>query len=186
MDDHILAIYVDFTPGRPFVKPSVRRTSAVKGVPRSRWLKSLGVHDQRVAWLKPKTCPSWLTREALAALPETLMLREVRYHIGRPGFRTRQITLVTTLLDAAIYRVADLAELYRQRWQVEVCQTQPIKMPWCPLRLFRQTLSHLRGGFKREHVLDVNRFSRDDDCADQALGDSLTFFKRELFKVMAQ
>ena len=47
------------------------------------------------------------------------MLREVRYHIGHPGFRTRQITLVTTLLDAEIYRVADLAELYRQRWQVE-------------------------------------------------------------------
>ena len=110
---------VDFTPGRPFVRPSVRRTSAVKGVPRSRWLKALGVHDQLVAWLKPKTCPSWLTREALAGLPETLVLREVRDHIGRPGFRTRQITLVTTLLDADIYRVADLAELYRQRWQVE-------------------------------------------------------------------
>jgi DDE family transposase len=110
---------VDFTPGRPFVRPSVRRTSAVKGVPRSRWLKALGIHDQLVAWLKPKTCPSWLTRAALAALPETLVLREVRYHIGRPGFRTRQITLVTTLLDAEIYRVADLADLYRQRWQVE-------------------------------------------------------------------
>ena len=50
------------------------------------------------------------------------MLREVRSHIGRPGFRTRQITLVTTLLDAEIYRVADLAELYRQRWQVEISQ----------------------------------------------------------------
>jgi hypothetical protein len=110
---------VDFTPGRPFVRPSVRRTPAVKGLPRSRWLKALGVHDQLVAWLKPQTCPSWLTREALAALPETLVLREVRYHIDRPGFRTRQITLVTTLLDAEIYRVADLAELYRRRWQVE-------------------------------------------------------------------
>jgi Transposase DDE domain len=62
---------VDFTPGRPFVRPSVRRTSAVKGVPRSRWLKALGVQDQLVAWLKPKPCPSWLTRQALAALPET-------------------------------------------------------------------------------------------------------------------
>jgi hypothetical protein len=110
---------VDFTPGRPCVTPGVRRTSAVKGVSRSRWLKALGVHDQRVAWLKPKTCPSWLTREALAALPETFMLREVRYPIGRPGFRTRQITLVTTLLDAESSRVADLAERYRQRWQVE-------------------------------------------------------------------
>src|SRR5919198_2220882 len=37
---------VDFTPGRPFVKPSVRRTPAVPGIPRSRWLKTVGVHDQ--------------------------------------------------------------------------------------------------------------------------------------------
>jgi hypothetical protein len=110
---------VDFTPGRPFVRPSVRRTSAVKGVPRSRWLKTLGVHDQLVAWLKPKTCPSWLAKETLAALPDSLVRREVRYHIGTPGFRTREITLVTTLLDGEIYPVADLAELYRQRWQVE-------------------------------------------------------------------
>jgi Transposase DDE domain len=115
---------VDFTPGRPFVKPSVRRTPAVKGIPRSRWLAMLGVHDQCVAWLKPTTCPSWLTRETLAALPETLVLREVRYHIGSPGFRTRQITLVTTLLDAKVYRVADLAELYRRRWQVETALAQ--------------------------------------------------------------
>ena len=43
----------------------------------------------------------------------------MRYHIGTRGFRTRQVTLVTTLLDAAVYPVAELAELYRQRWQVE-------------------------------------------------------------------
>jgi hypothetical protein len=110
---------VDFTPGRPFVRPSVRRTPAVKGIPRSRWLKALGVRDQLVAWLKPKTCPSWLARETLATLPEVLMLREVRYHLNTPGFRTREITLVTTLLDAEVYHVADLAELYRRRWQVE-------------------------------------------------------------------
>jgi len=110
---------VEFTPGRPFVTPSVRRTPTVQGIPRSRWLKGLGVQDQLVAWLKPTTCPSWLTREALAALPESLMLREVRYDIGRSGFRTRQITLVTTLLDATVYDVDDLAQLYRRRWQVE-------------------------------------------------------------------
>jgi hypothetical protein len=115
---------VDVTPGRPFVRPSVRRTSAVKGVPRSRWLTALGVHDQLVAWLTPTTCPSWLTREALAALPETLVRREVRDPIGTPGFRTRQITLVTTLLDGDISRVADLTELYHQRWRVETSRAQ--------------------------------------------------------------
>jgi hypothetical protein len=61
---------VDCTPGRPFVKPSVRRTAAVTGIPRSRWLKALGVDDPLVAWLQPKTCPSWLTRETFAALPD--------------------------------------------------------------------------------------------------------------------
>jgi IS4 transposase len=110
---------VDFTPGRRFVTPGVRRTPAVKGVPRSRWLTALGHHDQLVTWLKPKTCPSWLTRGTLATLPEALLLREVRYYIGTPGFRTRQITLVTTLLSPEVYSVADLAALYRQRWQVE-------------------------------------------------------------------
>jgi len=34
--------------------------------------------------------------------------------------------------------------------------------------------------------MDVNFFSRDDDFADQALGDGLPFFKRELFKGIAQ
>jgi Transposase DDE domain len=110
---------VDFTSGRPCVRPGVRRTPAVKGIPRSRWLKAVGFDDQLVVWYKPKTRPTWLARETLAALPEALVLREVRYRIGRPGFRTREITLVTMLLDAAVYRVADLAELYHRRWQVE-------------------------------------------------------------------
>jgi Transposase DDE domain len=69
--------------------------------------------------LTPKTCPSWLTRETLAARPDSLVLREARSQLDTRGFRTRQITLVTTLLDAVVYPVAELAELYRRRWQVE-------------------------------------------------------------------
>jgi hypothetical protein len=110
---------VDFTPGRPHVKPSVRWTPAVKAIPRSRWLKALGVHDQLVAWLEPKTCPSWLARETLEDLPDSLVVREVRYHLSTPGLRTLAITLATTLLDPEVHSVLDLAELYRRRWQVE-------------------------------------------------------------------
>jgi hypothetical protein len=58
----------------------------------------------------------------LAALPEALVLREVRDHRGTPGFRTRQITLVTTLLEANVYGVADLAARYRRRWPVETAR----------------------------------------------------------------
>jgi hypothetical protein len=63
------------------------------------------------------------------------------------------------------------------KWHLEMCQTQPIKMSWCPLRLFEPTLRHLRGGVKRENKMDVNRFSRDDDFTDQALRDGLPFSK---------
>jgi hypothetical protein len=98
--------------------------AAVTGVPRSRWLNGLGVHDQVVAWLTPTTCPSWRTREALATLADSFVRREVRYDVGTPGFRTRQITLVTMRLDAERDRVTDLAERYRQRWRVETVLAQ--------------------------------------------------------------
>jgi hypothetical protein len=40
---------VDCTPGRPCVTPGVRRTPAVKGILRSRWLKTLGTQDHLVS-----------------------------------------------------------------------------------------------------------------------------------------
>ena len=57
--------------------------------------------------------------ETDAALRESLILREIRYSVGRPGFRTETVTLVTTLLDADLYTVEALAELYGVRWRVE-------------------------------------------------------------------
>src|SRR5215831_7485916 len=100
--------------------------------------------------------------------------------------RTQEFCYLVTNLPAKRYHLDMLYRAYKWRWQVEVCQTQPIKMTWCPLRLFRLTRSSLRGGGKREYELDVHRFSRYDDFADQALGDGLTFCKRELGQILAQ
>jgi len=108
---------VDFTPNRPYVDPKIK--SARKGLPRSRWMRQLGVTDQLVEWFKPRQRPGWMTPERYAALPESLILRELRYRVGRPGFRTDTVTLVTTLLDAESYTVEALAELYGVRWRVE-------------------------------------------------------------------
>ena len=44
-----------------------------------------------------------MTPEQHAALPEAIRVRELRYRITRRGFRTRQVVLVTTLLDAHAY-----------------------------------------------------------------------------------
>ncbi len=109
---------VDFSPDRPHARPGDKR--AAKGLPRSRWLRGLGVLDQVVEWFKPEQRPEWMTAEEYATLPESLTVRELRYEVGRPGFRTRTVTLVTTLLDAGLYPREALAELYGARWRVEL------------------------------------------------------------------
>ncbi len=91
-----------------------------KGIPTSRWVKRLGHCDQLVEWRKPKAVPSWMTAEQHAALPEQLLVREIKWRVRVRGRRVRAVTLVTTLLDAERYPPEAIAELYGLRWQVEV------------------------------------------------------------------
>ena len=60
-----------------------------------------------------------MTAEQYAALPDSIVVRELRYAVGRPGCRTRVVTPVTTLLDPEAYPAAELARLYGLRWGVE-------------------------------------------------------------------
>ncbi len=39
--------------------------------------------------------------------------------LDQKGFRPKQITLVTTLVDAEVYPKQTLADLFRQRWEIE-------------------------------------------------------------------
>ena len=48
-------------------------------------------------------------------------MRVIRFTPGIRGFRSRQITLVTTLLDAAAYPAEELIALYLRRWRLELC-----------------------------------------------------------------
>jgi hypothetical protein len=108
---------VDFTPGRPQAQG---RPRDMAGLPRSRWVRAQGQCDQVVVWYKPKRKPSWMTSEEYAELPGELTVRELRYRVEAPGYRACEITLVTTLLDAATYPAEALADLYYRRWQVEL------------------------------------------------------------------
>jgi IS4 transposase len=72
-----------------------------------------------VEYHKPKERPEWMSAAEYAALPETLVVRELRYDIHLPGRRTRRVTLVTTLLDPKRYPAAALAQLYGLRWRAE-------------------------------------------------------------------
>ncbi len=82
--------------------------------------KRIGPNDRLVIWHKPKTRPKGLSKEEFAQLPSSLILREVHYYIIIPGFRTKQVTLITTLLDAQAYPVKELVKIYEARWDVEL------------------------------------------------------------------
>jgi Transposase DDE domain len=107
---------VSFRVGRKHTKKSKPR----KGLPRSRYILRLGRHDQLVEYRKPAPKPVWMKKEEFARLPETLRLRELRFATPQKGYRTKVITLVTTLLDPVAYPASDLAELYLGRWHIEL------------------------------------------------------------------
>jgi len=110
-------LIISFRPGRAGNGPGTGKHR--KGLPCSAWLRRLGVQDQVVEYFKPKTCPVWLSQEEYATLPASLTLRELRYQVHQRGCRTKQVTLVTSLLDPQLYPAQELADLYGQRWQIE-------------------------------------------------------------------
>ena len=84
-----------------------------------RVLCRLGVADHIVEWHRPAQRPDWMTAKQYATLPERVVCRIMSYDVIVRGYRTRRITLVTTLLNAELYPWAELAKLYNRRWQVE-------------------------------------------------------------------
>lgn len=81
----------------------------------------LGKDDLLIQWPKP----AWnqnlsYSKDEWQALPDQLTLRQIKVTVAAPGFRTKTLYIVTTLTDAATYSAADLADLYYQRWDVEL------------------------------------------------------------------
>src|SRR5271165_3151764 len=81
--------------------------------------RRLGALDHVVRWAKPTSIRS-LDRETYQALPESITVRETRIPVLQPGFRTRSIVVVTTLLDPQQATKEDLGTLYRARWNAEL------------------------------------------------------------------
>lgn len=71
-------------------------------------------------WHKPKTRPKGLSPEEFTSIPKTLTVRVVKYYIPSPGYRTKHVILVTTLLDPKVYPPTEIMRLYGQRWEVEL------------------------------------------------------------------
>jgi hypothetical protein len=50
-----------------------------------------------------------------------MTLRAVKGRCYQKGFRVRQVTLVTTLLDPQLYPTQEILQAYARRWRLEMC-----------------------------------------------------------------
>lgn len=78
-------------------------------------------NDLLISWKKPV----WqkrlaYTREQWESLPSSLLLRQIHVEVTVPGFRTESFYIITTLTDPLAHTAEELADLYLQRWNVEL------------------------------------------------------------------
>lgn len=73
--------------------------------------KKLGMRDHIIEITKPKRRPYWMSEVEYELAPATIMLRE---------FKAKKKVLVTTISSPTAALKAELALLYKSRWQVEL------------------------------------------------------------------
>jgi hypothetical protein len=81
----------------------------------------LAKHDGLFVWHKGYQQSEILSASEWALLPTQITVRIVRFTATIRGFRSRRITLVTSLLDPKLYPAQDLIALYARRWRLELC-----------------------------------------------------------------
>ncbi len=111
----LLALLGHFKPQVDFIGRSARQTDD------RRRRQRLGRQDWLVVWKKGSNPSLWLPKLLWLALPKELTVRIVRGRCHVKGFRVRQVTLVTTLLDADRYPAQEILQAYLRRWRLEMC-----------------------------------------------------------------
>ena len=96
----------------------VARVHHLRKVDFRRGLKQ-GYLDQLVGYHKPQR-PGWMSQTEYETYPLLILVRHLKYKVEQKGFRTREITLATTLINSEVYQADDLATLYGRRWNVEL------------------------------------------------------------------
>jgi len=111
----LLALLQKLNRGVDFIGRSVRHVDG------RRRLKRLGRQDWLVQWQRNPKPSLWLPLAQWLALPKHLTVRMVRGSLYCKGFRVRQVTLVTTLLDPQLYPAREILQAYLRRWRLEMC-----------------------------------------------------------------
>lgn len=84
-------------------------------------VRKLAENDLLIRWQKPiRQKASSYSKEGWEALPESMLLRQIRVEVKQPGFRVKSFHIITTLLDPVAYPANEIADLYFKRWDVEL------------------------------------------------------------------
>lgn len=94
---------------------------SIRKVDGRRRLRRLGPNDWLIQWKRTLKPSSILSPTQWAEFPKELTVRIVRGSLWRKGFRIRQVTLVTTLLDPQLYPAPEILQAYLRRWRLEMC-----------------------------------------------------------------
>ncbi len=107
--------FLQHTLGVDFIGRTTRRIDGRQRI------KPLGRNDWLLQWKKGAKASPWMSLLQWRGLPATLTLRAVKGSLYQKGFRVRQITLITTLLDAQEYPAQEILRAYLRRWRLEMC-----------------------------------------------------------------
>lgn len=80
-----------------------------------------GPGDRLVIWKKHEQKRPYLTQEEWRQFPAEAPVRIIRARIAQKGFRTRELVLMTTLLDPKAYPREEIIQAYLRRWRLEMC-----------------------------------------------------------------
>jgi len=83
--------------------------------------RPLSGNDGCFVWHKGIQQSEILSTAEWTLLPAQITVRIIRFTATLRGFRHRRVTLVTTLLDPALYPARELIALYLRRWGIELC-----------------------------------------------------------------
>ena len=82
--------------------------------------KCLGKNDRLITMKRPSVASCVMSPRLWQSLPQTISVRQIRARIDVPGFRSKELLIITTLLDPALWPVETLVALYVRRWKVEL------------------------------------------------------------------
>ena len=99
----------------------IARVSASRRIDFRTAKAKFGPNDRLMCWNKPVKASVLVRSQKWQQLPWQITLRLIRLTIQEKGFRTHQLTIVTTLLDPQLYPAQEILAAYLKRWRMEMC-----------------------------------------------------------------